>query len=63
MTWWWQQRRDAQRGREEAERVLKEVKSRDPLIAELGRKHRLMVQINGFGEDVEQAMGRKKGHA
>ncbi|MDJ0487134.1 hypothetical protein QNA24_12265 [Rhodococcus qingshengii] len=63
MTWWWKQRRDAQRGCEEAEQALKEVKSRDPLIAELGRKHRLMLQINGFGEDVEQAMGRKKGHA
>ncbi|MCQ4148661.1 DUF7620 family protein [Rhodococcus qingshengii] len=63
MTWWWQQRRDAQRGREEAEQVLEEVKSRDPLIAELGLRHRLMVSVNGFGEDVEQAMGRKKGHA
>ncbi|MCD2153485.1 hypothetical protein LQL77_07145 [Rhodococcus cerastii] len=62
--WWWKQRRDARRGREEAERAYEKVKSQDPYIAELGRQHRLTLETNGFGEAVEIAMGRRKrGHA
>jgi hypothetical protein len=64
MRGWWKQKRDAKAGREEAERTLEEVKSRDPEIAELGHKHRVLNAVNGFGESAERAIAmRKRRHA
>ena len=56
MSWWWKQKRDAQIGREEAERALAEARERDRLIIELGCRHREMVRANGFGEAAERAI-------
>ena len=64
MRWWWKQKRDARVGREEAERTLAEVKSRDKEIADLGHRHRVLVAVNGFGESAERAIAmRKRRHA
>ncbi|WP_072689243.1 DUF7620 family protein [Rhodococcus marinonascens] len=57
---WRKWKRDNQ-GLDEARRALERARDRDVEIAELGRKHRKMLAVNGFGESAEAAILARRG--
>ena len=57
---WWKHLRDAEKGRADAERQLRETRANRAYVQDLARRDRESVRRNHFGEAIEIAMGIRR---